>query len=142
MVHRMDRGRYYQPGYPALDIGGQSGIAVVENRNHQDECLEQDYRLEGDVQENDDDPADQCRKQHLAEVEAKRTARIERLVQMVHLMEAPEEGDLVVGAMPPIDPKVENQQIEQEALSSAPPVGPETKGEPGREHRDRRHQDR
>ena len=56
----------------------------------------------------------QGREYDLPEMEADRTGGVERLVQVMHLVETPEERPLVVRPVPPVEPQVEQEDIDKE----------------------------
>src|SRR5690625_4400458 len=59
---------------------------------------------------------------------------VQEAVQMMHFVKAPEEGDLVIGPMPPVDKKIEQQQICKKAAPATPRFGPpweKMRGSPG-----------
>ncbi len=52
-------------------------------------------------------------------------------------MKTPQDRQAMVGAMPPIDPQIQEQQIEQKPAGAAEPLRPPLKSEPGGRRRDR-----
>lgn len=118
---------------------------MVEDGGGEHEPLEQQHGCELDVEEHDHGGAREGRKEHLAEMEAYGRTRIEPLVEVVHDVEAPEEGDLVVGAVPPVDPEIEQQQVERDRPwgieRGRPPAEAPAVGQQGeRHHHERRQQ--
>ncbi len=114
MVHPVDRRGDDQAAERPLQRRREPGVGVVEDGGHQHEALEQHHRGQRDVQEHDHPGPCQGGQRDLAEMEADRARGVEQLVIVVHGMEAPQERDLVVGAVPPVDPQVQQQQIEDE----------------------------
>ena len=86
--------------------------------------------------------AGQGGERHLAEVEAHGTRGVEQLVIVVHGVEAPQERQLVVGAVPPVDPQVEQQDVDDEPSGPARKAGRRPEREPVGPGGERQHQQR
>ena len=93
---------------------------MVEEGRRQDKQLEYQDALPRNVERDDHHGAGAGAQQHLAEMEAHRRGGIEKTVQVMDFVEAPQERDLVVGAMPPIDQRIEDQQIDQHCRRARP----------------------
>jgi hypothetical protein len=65
-----------------------------------------------------------------------------RSAEVVHGVEAPEQRDHVIGAVPPIDPEIKQHEIENKAGHAAPPQRPPRKGVPHRPYGERRDDER
>ena len=61
-------------------------------------------------------------------MEAQRRAAVEHAIEMMHGVKAPEQRYLVIGTVPPIDPEIEQHQVEDEPAGTAPPCGPPGQG--------------
>ena len=58
----------------------------------------------------------------LAEMEAQRGGGVEVPVAVMHLVEAPQERPFVVGAVPPVDPEIEQQDVERQPAPTVRPA--------------------
>src|SRR5581483_8041415 len=99
-------------------------------------------RAERDRQQEDEGGANDGRNRDLAEVKAQRAGRIQELVAVMRLMEAPEQWPFVVGAMPPVDPAIERQQIEWQSVGETEKVRAMPERMRGGKEGDRQHQQR
>lgn len=115
---------------------------MMENGRAQQQRLERHHRGQRHGEENDDDAPRPGAKQDLAEMEAHRRAGIERAVEVMHGMEAPQQRKLVVGAMPPVNKEVERSKVQDERPGTFPPVRPDEERMAGRPGRDRHHDQR
>ena len=75
-------------------------------------------------------------------METQGRAGIEKTIEVMHAMEAPEEGPFVIPAMPPVDQEIEQQQIEGEARAPLPPARPPGDGMAGGKGRERQDNER
>ena len=120
-MHPVDRRRDHDAGQRRFEPRRQLQIGMVEDRRGEQQRLEQQHRVEREGEQQDHRRPRHRRQQHLAEMEAQRRGSVERPVEMVHEVEAPEEGHLVIGAVPPVDQQVEQDQVGGEAGRAAPP---------------------
>jgi hypothetical protein len=97
----------------------------MEDRAHHHRRLEHQHRLQRHAEQQDHRHPHQGRQHHLAEVKPQRAGAVQHLVEVVDAVEAPQERDLVVGAMPPIDPQIQQDEIEHQAGPAAPPARPQ-----------------
>ncbi len=79
---------------------------MMEHGGQQKCRLENDDAHRWDGKDNNDGPPHDGRKQHFAEVKSNRCRHVEKLIEVMHLMESPKERHPVICAMPPINPEV------------------------------------
>lgn len=113
MVDPVDRGRDDDARQRPLQPRRQRGVGMMEDGRRQHQSLEQQHRDELDVEQHDHRGAHQRGQDHFAEVEAHGRARVEPFVEMVDDVEAPQQRHLVIGPVPPVDPQVEQQEVER-----------------------------
>ena len=77
------------------------------------------------------------RHQNFAEMGADGGGDVKKLIAMVRFVEPPERRDHVVGAMPPVDQKTQNQNVDGYLKQTREPVGAPIKRSIGRPARQR-----
>src|SRR5690625_201979 len=121
MVHPVDARRDDDARKATFDGWWQPQDGMVKNRGHQHQGFEDQNRYQRKAEQPDDPCPRRRREHHFAEMEAHGRGRIQKLVPMVHFMEAPKEGDFVVGAMPPVNQEVEQQEVQKQTAPAVPP---------------------
>ena len=138
----MDRRCHHQPAEGALERRRQAQVGVVEDRRQQDQGFEHHDGGERHVEGDDHRRSKAGRQQHFAEMEPHRRGGIEKSIQMVDLVEPPEQGNFMVGPMPQVNQPIQNHQVEDEAAGARPPrwapIGSQLCG-PGRQRQDNHH---
>ena len=97
----------------ALEADGQPHVAVVEERVGLEAELVRPVDAGAEPEHRHLRDAEAGRERDLDEVEAQRRRDVEAGVEVVHVVEAPEQRDAVVGAVPPVEARVEQQEGER-----------------------------
>lgn len=110
MVDAMDVGgddEFVEDGFGAR---GEADVGVVKLDDGEEDCFVDDEFAEADSENEDQRNADERGEDDFAEVKACGGSDVEIRFGMVDAMEAPEEGDGVIEAVPGVHPAVKDQQ--------------------------------
>ena len=126
-----------------LEPRRQAGVAVMEDRRDQHQRLEQQHRGERHVEERRS-PRARTSADSSTSPKWKRSALVvsSSSSRWCTSWKRQRNRDLVVGAVPPVDPEVEQHEVEQQAGPAAPPGRPQAEAEARRPDRDRQHDQR
>src|SRR5262245_46063779 len=98
----VQRGRDEESPQRVLDAAGQVDVAMLDEVRDRERDLEDQDRLDRCAQEHDGGESNRKREQQLPGVEANARRDGKGRVRMVDLMEAPEERNAMVRAMPAV----------------------------------------
>jgi hypothetical protein len=128
VVHPVVRWRYNQPTQHRFRAYGKAQVGVVKERCRERQGIEDDERRQVDVEEDDDRRARAGGDQHFAGMEANRAGSVEKLIEMMDTVKAPEKRPAMIGAVPSVGPQIEDNQVKQQSRPE-PEIGarPEVK---------------
>src|SRR5437867_2812037 len=108
MVPAMQRGRDAHAPRTALEPQREIDVPMLEQIGDREDNLEEDDRFGRSANEGHRGEANGKREEEFSRVEADPRGRREGRVRMMHLVEAPEEWNAVVGPMPAVRDEIES----------------------------------
>lgn len=99
---------------------------MVEDSRREDHALKSKDCCKRNFEQHDGHDARKGGEDDFTDVKSAGGCRIEKLVEMVNAVKAPEQRYFVVRAVPPVDPEIEQKEVENKAAPSREPVRPES----------------
>ncbi len=94
-----------EPGFAS-----ERDIGMVKQHEQRENGLIDQNDLSADADNDDKGRFKQHRQQHLADVKADTGKNIQGSIAVVHLMEHPQEGELVISVVPPVEGEIEQHK--------------------------------
>ena len=123
VMHPVDRRRDHDPRQDPLQTRRQAQIGMMEHHGADEHRFENDDMGKRNGEQRDGNETQQGRGDHFADVKPEGAGGIQELIEMMHLMEPPHHRHAVPGAVHPVGPQIEQDDVRDKDSAHAHSFG-------------------